>query len=116
MSKTTSQIIETLKPKDVFKLIRKEGNDKFIILDVRTPWEFSNEHIKGAKNLDLTDPDFEKKISELDKEKTTFIYCKSGIRSSKVMNLMRNSSFTHVYNIYGGLEEWKKQKLPIETS
>ena len=116
MSSTKSQIIETLKPQEVFKLINKEGNDKVIILDVRTPWEFSKEHISGAKNLDLTDPDFGKKLSKLDKEKTSIIYCKSGIRSSNVMNLMKNSGFTHVYNIFGGLEEWKKQKLPTQTS
>jgi rhodanese-related sulfurtransferase len=106
---------ESLKPQEVFKLIKNQENDNFVILDVRAPWEYSKEHIDGAKNLDFTDPDFEKKLSEIDKEKTYFIYCKFGIRGEKVMNLMRNSGFAHVYNILGGLEEWKKQNLPIQT-
>lgn len=116
MSSTNSQIIKTLKPKDIFKLIKKERKDNFIILDVRTPWEFATEHIECAKNLDFTEPDFEKKLSELDKKKTSFIYCKSGIRSDTVLNLMKNSGFTEVYCILGGLEEWKKQKLPTQTN
>ncbi len=116
MSVTNSLNNEILKPLDVFKLIKYQGNDNFIILDVRAPWEYSKEHIVGAKNLDFTDPDFEKKLSEIDKRKTYFIYCKFGIRGNKVMNLMRNSGFTHVYNILGGLEEWKRQNLPTQQS
>jgi rhodanese-related sulfurtransferase len=116
LSRTNSLNNETLNPQDVFKLIKNWGNDNFIILDVRAPWEYSKEHIAGAKNLDFTDPDFRKKLSEIDNGKTYFIYCKFGIRGDKVMKLMRNSGFMHVHNILGGLEEWKKQNLPIQQS
>jgi rhodanese-related sulfurtransferase len=64
------QLIKSLTPIETFKLIKEHGNDpNWIILDVRTPWEFAKEHIEGAENLDFTDPDFNEMLEKLDKKK-----------------------------------------------
>jgi rhodanese-related sulfurtransferase len=72
------------------------------ILDVRAPWEFSMEYIKGAENLDCTNPEFKEQLLDLVLEKKYIVYCKSGVRGGKVLNLMKNLGFTEVYNIIGG--------------
>jgi rhodanese-related sulfurtransferase len=103
------QTAGTISPQDAVKLIEEHLNDSsIIILDVRAPWEFSKEHIEGAENLDCTDPEFKEQLLELDKEKKYIVYCKSGVRGDKVLNLMKNSGFTEVYNVKGGFKAWKK--------
>lgn len=101
-----------LTPTEAFNFIKEHENDPdLIILDVRTPWEFSKEHIERAENLDFTDPDFNEMVKNLDKDKMYIIYCKSGIRSDKVMEIFRNSGFINLYNIKGGFEGWKTSNL-----
>ncbi len=102
------QSFKSLTPIEAFKLIKEHKNDlNWIILDVRTPWEFVESHIQDAKNLDFTDPDFYEMLEKLDKEKNYLIYCKSGQRSSKVLEIIKKLGFTQVYNIKGGYEAWK---------
>jgi rhodanese-related sulfurtransferase len=106
------QPIKSLTPLEAFKLIRENGKDpNFIILDVRTPWEFSEEHIEGAENLDFTDPDFSEIIEKLDKDKKYLIYCKSGRRGDKVFEIMKELGFDRVYTIKGGFEGWKSVNI-----
>jgi rhodanese-related sulfurtransferase len=108
------QSVKTLTPTEAVKLIKDHQNDaKFIILDVRTPWEFDKEHIDGAINMDFTDPDFNKMLEKLDKNKKYLIYCKSGVRSGKVLELIKKLDFTTVYNIKDGYEGWKSYKLKL---
>ena len=74
-----------------------------IILDVRTPPEFKQSAIDGAINIDCMGSNFIKKIEELDKSKTYFVYCRSGNRSGSACKLMGNAGFENVYNLSGGL-------------
>ncbi len=110
------RIYINLTPTEAFNFIKEHENDPdLIILDVRTPWEFSKEHIDIAENLDFTDPDFNENVEKLDKDKIYIIYCKSGIRSEKVMEIFRNSGFNNLYTIKGGFEGWKSSNLNYEN-
>jgi rhodanese-related sulfurtransferase len=107
---SNKNLIKDITPSDANKLIEEHKNDSnFIILDVRTPWEFSEDHIMGAVNLDFTDPEFEEMVEKLDNKKTYLIYCKSGVRGGKVSKLFLDSGFQEVYNISGGFEGWKNE-------
>lgn len=82
-----------------------------VLLDVRTPEEFATGNIAGAINIDFKASDFEQKIAELDKSKTYFVYCLSGIRSGKAADRMSELGFTSLYTLDGGyraLEESQK--------
>ena len=62
----------------------KITNNKDVqILDVRTPEEFSDQHIDNAKNINWFDADFAKQVAALDKSKPVYVYCKSGGRMMK---------------------------------
>lgn len=115
MESEKNQSQGTLTPEEVFKLIEKPRNDSSCtILDVRAPWEFSKEHIEGAENLDCTDPEFKEQLLKLDRKQKYIVYCRSGVRGGKVLNLMKKYGFSNVYNLKGGLEAWKRKSLPIK--
>lgn len=84
-----------------------------VILDVRTPEEYTDGFIENAINLDYNDPHFSNRIKALDHNKTYFVYCLSGGRSSSAANFMRQNAFAHVYELDGGILAWNKLKLPL---
>jgi rhodanese-related sulfurtransferase len=92
----------------VTKEFQQKINEKnVVLLDVRTPQEIADGHIKGTTLfLDISNPDFEKNIISLDKTKTYLVYCRSGARSSRTASYMTNNGFENVYNLSGGILSW----------
>lgn len=72
-----------------------------VILDVRTVGEFQGGHLKGAKNMDWLGGVFQAKAKKLNKNKTYYLYCASGNRSSQATNMMTDLGFENVHNIGG---------------
>lgn len=110
---TPAQIIENISPQEAFDLIQEnKDNPDFVILDVRTPEEFAEEHIANALNIDFNSENFRDELDKLDKDKTYLIYCRSGNRSGKALEIMKELDFREVYNMSGGIIEWKTEGLP----
>ena len=87
------------------------------IVDVRTKAEFDAEHIKGAINVDINQVDFQKKIvKKLKKDRIVYVYCTKGVRSLRAAEILSNLDFIRIYNLEGGLNEWKKQGFPVKTN
>ena len=79
-----------------------------VVLDVRTEEEFESGYIPKAQNIDLRmGQGFIDALQELDKEKTYFVYCRSGARSAQACQLMGQLGFTTTYNLLGGIMEWE---------
>ena len=66
------------------------------IIDVRTPAEFKNGHIKNAKNIPLQS--LNQNLSKISKNKPVITCCASGARSAAAKNVLENSGFSEVYN------------------
>ncbi|MBM4241173.1 MAG: rhodanese-like domain-containing protein [Euryarchaeota archaeon] len=49
----------------------------------------------------------------MDKNKKYLIYCRSGRRSGKTLKKMKNLGYKEVYGLTGGMNQWKKERLPI---
>jgi thioredoxin len=81
------------------------------IIDVRTPEEFSGDHLPQALNINWNSPDFAEKISAYDKNKTAFVYCLSGGRSGQAAAKMRAMGFKEVYELKGGLMKWNSDGM-----
>jgi rhodanese-related sulfurtransferase len=71
---------------------------------VRTSEEYSESHVKTALNIDFKSADFETKISKLDRNKIYKLYCRSGNRSGKALEIMKAKGFQQVENL-GGLKD-----------
>jgi len=83
------------------------------IIDVRTEIEYMEEHLHNAININFNGNDFEANIKKLDKTKPTFIYCLSGGRSGSAMEIFAKNGFKQVYNMQGGILQWKGDQLPL---
>ena len=106
--------VDILPPKDAFELIQKnKGNSNFVILDIRTPEEFRDGHIEGAVNVDFRSENFGKQIDRLDRNKTYFVYCRTGNRSYDALNLMGPIGFRSIVRLAGDINGWKSAGLPI---
>ena len=81
---------------------------KLQIVDVRTPHEFDSVAIVNAINIDVNNQNFEKNISSLSKETPILLYCRSGKRSLRAMNIMLSQGFKDVYNMEGGITAFSK--------
>ncbi len=81
--------------------------EKVQLVDVRTPKEYAEGHIEGAINIDFSDENFETLISEVDKSKPVAVYCGRGGRSGKCSAYMKKAGFTKIYDLDGGITEWK---------
>ena len=110
---TALQIIQDVTPTQAFDLIEhNRDNPDFVIIDVRTPEEFSEERIENAINLDYYSETFRDSFDDLDKDKKYLIYCRSGRRGGETLDIMRELGFKEVYHISGGIIRWKEAELP----
>lgn len=83
-----------------------------ILLDVRTPGEIAQGHLKGAQFINFQDADFDAKIAALDKSKTIYTYCAVGGRSGRACNKLVALKCKAV-NLEGGIEAWKAAGLEL---
>ncbi len=96
---------------EIFKNNLELSSVNFI--DVRTFDEFSVGHIPKSINIDWNNSsEFKKNIELLDKNKATYVYCLSGGRSSKASQFLKNAGFKKVYELSGGILEWRKNNYP----
>ena len=84
-----------------------------ITLDVRTPSEFAEGFIEGARLIDFQSGNFENEIAALDKNATNAVYCRSGNRSGQAVKVMQDAGFTNVFNMNGGVIDWANAGLPL---
>ena len=90
-------------------------NDKdFILLDCRTPEEVSEGALEGNVNINFDSDDYKQQIDKLDKNKTVYIYCRSGNRSHKSAVMMEEMKFKKVIDLDGGIIAWKEEGLPVK--
>jgi phage shock protein E len=84
------------------------------LVDVRTPGEFNNGHIKNAVLINWNEQDaFKAGIALLDKSKAIYIYCQAGGRSSSANTWLQKQGFKKVYELKGGMTSWLKAKKQI---
>ena len=92
-------MINTLKkifgigPKVDYADLVKQGA---VILDVRSPGEYKQGHIKGSINAPLND--LSRHIPKLKKDATIITCCASGMRSASAKSILKSSGFAQVHN------------------
>lgn len=102
--------INVLSPKDFIE--KAKADTTSIILDVRTPEEYKEEHLAGARQLDfLNTAVFDAGIKLLDNTHTYYVYCRSGKRSHNACLKMKKQGFK-VFDMEGGILNWKRLGMP----
>ena len=88
---------------------RLDAGDNLFVLDVREPHEYQIANI-GGHLIPLND--LPKRIGELDRSREIVVHCKLGGRSAKAVDFLRQSGFTNVHNLGGGISAWAERVDP----
>ncbi|MDH3709079.1 MAG: rhodanese-like domain-containing protein [Cyclobacteriaceae bacterium] len=86
----------------------QSGQNNLVVLDIRSAEEYQVSHIPGAQLIDyeeFTSQD----VTHLAREGKVVVYCSVGYRSERIGEKMQELGFKEVYNLYGGIFEWKNQ-------
>jgi molybdopterin/thiamine biosynthesis adenylyltransferase/rhodanese-related sulfurtransferase len=87
-----------------------DRGEKFQFIDVREPHEYQICNIPGAKLIPLGD--LPKRVNELDSAVELIAHCKSGVRSGKACDFLRQAGFRKVKNMRGGILAWSDKVDP----
>ncbi len=84
------------------------------LVDVRTPEEYREGHIKNSLNINVQGSSFEAEVAKLDKKKPVMVYCRSGGRSASAQRMLIDMGFAEVINLDGGIRGWQSAGKPVE--
>ncbi len=87
-----------------------DRGDKFVLIDVREPHEYKICNIPFAKLIPLGD--LPKRVSELNPADQIVAHCKSGARSAKAVDFLKQAGFKTVLNMKGGILAWSDKVDP----
>jgi len=96
------------------KSMLKRG-DKFVLLDVREPWECEKASIEASKHIPMGDIPT-RANQELDPDEHIVVLCHHGVRSLSVTNWLRQQGFEKVQSVRGGIDGWARTvdpKIPL---
>jgi len=88
--------------------------EKIRLIDVREPHELTISHIDGAENLPLGI--LAAHLGELDSAQEIVLFCKSGTRSARALEILISAGFRKVKNLRGGINAWAREvdrSLPL---
>jgi phage shock protein E len=97
---------------DVATAESQRAQDNVVMLDVRTPEEYAQGHIPGVTLIPLDQ--LESRLSEVPKDKTLIVTCRSGNRSAQAAELLRQKGYADVHNMLGGFTAWEKAGYPVQ--
>jgi rhodanese-related sulfurtransferase len=104
--------VTDVSPAEAYALVvSRTGDPDFVILDIRTPAEFAGGHIQNAVNIDFYSEGFRDELNNLDKKKVYLIYCRTGNRSTKAIEMMKDLDFETVYHMVNGITAWVAEGL-----
>lgn len=108
--KGQAAVLEMVSPQDALALAKKNPQVKF--LDVRSQFEFDQDHIKDAINVPIDT--FSAKVNDLIKFRQTYIVmCFSGTRAAMAADMLIQAGASDVIVLDGSMKRWLKEKLPV---
>ena len=88
-----------------------------ILLDARELKEYNVSHIPNSTYVGYDDFDLDTVVKTLpDTTSTIVVYCSVGIRSEDIAEQLKKKGYTNVYNLFGGIFEWKNNNFPVYNS
>ena len=85
-----------------------------IVVDVREPEEYAQGHIPGA--LNVPQAELATRLEEIPRDRPVYTVCRSGFRSLRAAQFLKQLGFSHVLNVAGGTEAWLEAGKPASTT
>ncbi len=110
--KSANMEIDTIDTIDVTEFAKRfKSNTQHFVLDVRKPGEWSAGHIDVAQHFPL---DFiNNHMSDVDRNKTYYLHCRSGYRSTVAASILKARGFEKLVNVHGSFEQIVKSGIPV---
>jgi len=90
-----------------------EKNEKVVLIDVRTPQEHDEAHIPGSVLMPLDTLDT---VTALPEGGKRIVYCRSGKRSMKAIEILSSKGFEGLTNLDGGINAWIKSGGQVNSN
>ncbi len=95
--------------RDAYERVNKERG---MLIDVRTPEEFADEHPISARLITLSE--LPNNVEGLRGDNEIYVICRSGARSATAVDFLHTQGITNSLNVTGGIIAWKREGLPVE--
>ena len=90
-----------------------QDRDDVLLIDVREQWEYDEGHIPNITLIPMNE--VPARLSEIPTDKEVIVACRSGNRSSQVVEYLRQQGYDNVHNLQGGILAWQQAGLPVEN-
>lgn len=94
-------------PQELAKTLAAGNGDVPVLLDVREPNEWDIVHLENARLISVNSLALH--LDELPRDEPIVVYCKTGGRSARATQLLRDAGFRHVRNLDGGITRWANE-------
>ena len=105
------QAAEQIAAEDVAAAIAQQRMEG-LLLDVRTPKEFAEGHVPGARNIPLHE--LSRSLHLLPRDQPITVYCEVGGRAGKAIGLLEDAGFNQVRELTGSMRVWRAKGLAVE--
>ena len=117
---TLSELLKKYNDNSVLYISAEElamPKTKAILLDAREPREFEVSHLKNAINVGYEHFNLDSILALIpNKGEKIIVYCSLGIRSETIAKKLKKSGYKNVFNLYGGIFEWKNKSFTVYDS
>jgi len=88
---------------------RMDAGEDVYILDVREPFEYQIANLGGKL---IPQNDVPQRLAEIDRNREIIVQCKSGGRSQRIAELLKQNGYERVSNLAGGILAWANEIDP----
>jgi adenylyltransferase/sulfurtransferase len=85
---------------------RIEAGEDLFILDVREPFEYQIANIGGKL---IPQNEVPQRLGEIDRDREIIVHCKGGVRSQRIAEFLKQSGYSEVVNVAGGILSWSSE-------
>lgn len=106
-----NNVINGMMPTVSWRDMKNIDHNKVLLLDVRTPAEYSLGSIEGAVNIPLDE--LRSRINEIPTDKSIYVFCAIGLRGYLALKILTGRGFENVKNLSGGYETYSTAIMPV---
>ena len=88
---------------------RRDAGDDIFLLDVREPYEVQIAQIGGTV---IPQNDVPQRLDEIPRDREIVVHCRSGARSQRIAEFLKQSGYQNVVNLAGGILAWSDEIDP----
>ncbi len=105
----SASIFERVSPSEFVQTL--QDDPQVMLIDVRTPAEYAGGHIANSVNINVEE--IASRLDEIPRDKTIVVYCRTGRRSARAAQILRNAGYNVIYDL-GGILDWQAAGFPVE--